>query len=71
MPKYEEQARIFCDAIRAFAKSEDAINNLESYLSYHFPDWLKKYAYDPDNLSAEMKHFAHMYDDYSKEELSA
>lgn len=62
MAKYEEQARIFCDAIRYFSGREDAINNMESYLSYHFAEWLKKFAYDPDNLSAEVKFFAHMYD---------
>jgi hypothetical protein len=62
MAKYEEQAKAFCDAIRDFAKSEDAINNMESYLSYHFPEWLRKYAYDMESLSAEMANFAHMYD---------
>ena len=62
MAKYEEQAKSFCDAIRDFAKSEDAINNMESYLSYHFPEWLRKYAYDMESLSAEMANFAHMYD---------
>lgn len=62
MARYEEQAKAFCDAIRDFAKSEDAINNMESYLSYHFPEWLRKYAYDMESLSAEMANFAHMYD---------
>lgn len=59
---YEEQAKAFCDAIRDLAKSEDAINNMERYLSYHFAEWLKKFAYDPDSLSAEVKLFAHIYD---------
>ena len=62
MAKYEEQAKAFCDAIRDFAKSEDAINNMESYLSYHFPEWLRKYAYDMETLSGELHCFAHMYD---------
>ena len=65
MPNYEKEAAIFCDAIRAFAKSEDAINNMESYLSYHFPEWLRKYAYDMNSLSAELTQFAHMYDSES------
>lgn len=65
MPNYEKEAAIFCDAIRAFAKSEDAINNMESYLSYHFGDWLKVYASDPEQLAYEMKSFAHMYDSES------
>lgn len=62
MARYEEQAKAFCDAIRDFAKSEDAINNMESYLSYHFPEWLRKYAYDMETLSGELHCFAHMYD---------
>ena len=59
---HEEQAKIFCDAIRAFAWSDEAIDNLESYLSYHVPEWMQKFAYDPETLSAEMSSFAHMYD---------
>jgi len=62
MAKYEEQAKAFCDAIRDFAKSEDAINNMECYLSNHFPEWLRKYAYDMETLSGELHCFAHMYD---------
>lgn len=71
MANYEEQAKTFCDAIRYFATNADAIDNMEGYLSRHFCAWMEKFAYDPDTLSAEMKFFAHMYDDYSKEELSA
>ena len=62
MAKYEEQAKAFCDAIRDFAKSEDAIDNMECYLSHHFPEWLRKYAYDMETLSGELHCFAHMYD---------
>ena len=71
MAKYEEQAKTFCDAIRHFATNADAIDNMESYLSRHFCAWMEKFAYVSNTLSAEMKCFAHMFDDYSKEELSA
>ena len=59
---YEELAHEFCAAIKKLASNEDAINNMESYLSYHFESWMKKWAYDPDSITGELANFAKMYD---------
>ena len=60
MNENEKAARVFCDAIRVFAKKPENLENLESYLSHHFDTWLEKYAYDPENLSCEMREFSNM-----------
>lgn len=62
MPMYEQIAEEFCKAIRKLASSENAINNFESYLSYHFPAWMEKYASYPEGLTSEFKAFSEMYD---------
>ena len=54
--KYEEVAKRFCDAIRAF--NEEGLDNLESYLSYHFAEWMNKYANDPEGIAFEMESFS-------------
>ena len=59
---YEELAHLFCAAIKKLASNENAINNMESYLSYHFDSWMKKWAYDPDGITYELERFARMYD---------
>ena len=56
----EVYAKIFCDAIRTIAKKPENIDNLESYLTYHFTGWLNKYGKYPGNLATEMKMFAEM-----------
>ena len=53
-----ECAKMFCNAIRRMANCPDAIDNLESYLSYHFDEWMKKWANCPTDLAAEMKEFS-------------
>ena len=60
MPKYEEQATQFCEAIRTLANKPENLNNLECYLSYGFDKWLTTWANTPENLAAEMKEFAEM-----------
>ena len=60
MRKYEKQAAEFCEAIRTLANNTENLENLESYLSYHFEKWLKTWANSPENIAAEMKHFAEM-----------
>lgn len=57
---YEKEAAQFCEYIRTLASKPDNLDNLQSYLSEHFEDWLKKYAYDPQNMAAEMREFANM-----------
>lgn len=56
----EVYANIFCDAIRTIAKKPENINNLESYLTHNFTEWLEKYANCPETLAIEMKMFAEM-----------
>lgn len=58
MAKYEVLAKQFCDALRAF--DDEHIDNLESYLSHHFPEWMEKYASNPADLVCEMREFANM-----------
>lgn len=56
--KFNQLAHEFAEAVRLFAEKPDNIDNLESYLSRHFEAWMEKYAYDPETLTSEMKHFA-------------
>lgn len=60
MRKYEKQAAEFCEAIRTLANNTGNLENLESYLSRHFPEWISKWANTPEGLAAEMKAFAEM-----------
>ena len=60
MRKYEKQAAEFCEAICTLADNTRNLENLESYLSYHFEKWLKTFANTPEGLAAEMKYFAGM-----------
>lgn len=57
---FEKEAAMFCNAIRTFSENEDNLNNLESYLTYHFRVWIEKFANTPEGLSAELKLFAEM-----------
>ena len=56
--KYEQEATVFAEALRIFAKNPDAIDNIESYLSYHFGSWFEKWANTPEGLAREMAMFA-------------
>ena len=56
----EKAATVFAAAIKTIAKKPANLDNLESYLSYHFTEWLRKYANTPDGIAAEMKEFASM-----------
>ena len=58
MAKYEVLAKQFCDALRALDGAH--IDNLENYLSYHFPEWMEKYAGYPEGLISEMREFSGM-----------
>ena len=60
MRKYEKQAAEFCEAICTLANNTENLENLESYLSQHFSEWISKWANTPEKLVAEMKMFAEM-----------
>lgn len=53
-------AEDFVNAIKTIANKSENLDNLESYLSYHFAEWLERYANTPDNMAAEMLEFAEM-----------
>lgn len=50
----------FVGAIKLIATKPDNLDNLESYLSHHFPEWVSRWANSPEDLAAEMKKFARM-----------
>ena len=60
MKKYTLEAEQFCNAIRELANKPENLQNLESYLEYHFDKWMEKYANTPEDISAEMSEFARM-----------
>ena len=60
MRKCEKQAAEFCEAICTLANNTENLENLESYLSQHFSEWISKWANTPEKLVAEMKMFAEM-----------
>lgn len=56
----ENAAKMFVDAIREISNKNNNLDNLECYLSYHFPEWLEKFANTPGKLAGELKMFAEM-----------
>lgn len=60
MTSTEQAAAQFVAAIRTIAEKPQNLDNLESYLSRHFPAWLSKYASTPEDMAAEMTEFAEM-----------
>ena len=57
---HDNLAKKFCDAIKTMASKPENLDNFELYLTYHFPEWMKKYANDPESLVAEFVDFATM-----------
>lgn len=58
--KMEPIAKDFVAAIKKIARKPDNLENLESYLTYHFPEWLEKYANTPEKITVEITEFADM-----------
>lgn len=58
--KHEQTAKLFCEALRTIAEKSENLENIESYLSNHFVEWMNKYANTPENITAELKNFADM-----------
>lgn len=56
--KYEEQAATVAAAILEIASNPSCLENLECYLSFHFAEWLEKWANDPDSMACELKEFS-------------
>ena len=55
---YSIIASEFIKAIKKLAENPHNLDNFESYLTYHFPEWLKKYANTPAGIVYEFKTFA-------------
>jgi hypothetical protein len=58
---YETEAAQIAEAIRNLAANPSSLDNLESYLSYHFGEWLTKWASTPEDMACEFKEFAKIY----------
>ena len=58
--KYKKEAAQFCEYVRELAGKPDNLDNLQSYLSAHFGEWLAKWANTPQDIAAEMREFAKM-----------
>lgn len=56
----EKAAAVFAAAIKTIADKPANLDNLESYLSHHFPEWLNRFANTPETLAAEMREFANI-----------
>lgn len=55
---YEKEAKRFCKAIKEIAMNESSLDNLECYLSFHFGEWLEKFANTPARMAVEMEEFS-------------
>lgn len=53
-------AELFISAIKELADKPDNLDNLESYLSNHFAEWMNKHANTPEGIATELKNFADM-----------
>ena len=60
-PYEAEAASVYC-SIKKLAENEEALSNLESYLSMHFANWLQ-WANTPEHFAEELHNFATMYDE--------
>ena len=58
--KHEQTAKEFCEVLKTIAGKPENLENLETYLSIHFSKWLDRFANTPENITAELKHFAEM-----------
>lgn len=58
--RIEKASADFVGAIKLIATKPDNLDNLESYLSHHFPEWVSRWENSPEDLAAEMKEFARM-----------
>ena len=58
--KNKQNADIFTEAIKDLASKPENLENLNSYLCYHFPKWLEMWANTPEGLAEEMKNFANL-----------
>lgn len=53
-------ANEFITAIIQLSEKPENIENFKIYLSYHFPEWIEKFANTPEKITAEIKAFSQM-----------
>lgn len=58
--KYSSLAEQFIDALVILADNPQNLDNFELYLSYHFAEWLEKFANTPEGITSEIKSFSEM-----------
>lgn len=58
--KHKHAAAQFVAAIKTIAAEPENLENLECYLSHHFPERLQKHANTPETITAELIQFAQM-----------
>lgn len=58
--KHEQTAKQFIQAIKTISDKPQNLDNLKCYLSYHFAEWLEKFANTPETITAELRSFAEM-----------
>ena len=58
--RYKQLASEFINTIKTIAEKQKHLDNLESYLSNHFSEWLEKYANTPEGITSELKEFSNM-----------
>ena len=57
---YSIMAAEFVKAIKTISEKTKNLDNLELYLTYHFPEWLEKFANTPGGIVSELKAFGEM-----------
>ena len=57
---YNKEAAQFIEAIKTIASKPENLENLESYLSIHFANWINRFASSPEDLVCEIQEFANM-----------
>lgn len=50
----------FAEAIKRLAENPRNLENPQSYLAQHFPEWLERYANTPEKIAKEMLSFANV-----------
>lgn len=58
--KHTEISKQFIEAIKTISEKSENLDNLETYLSHHFSEWLEKFANTPEGITSELKNFAEM-----------
>ena len=56
----EKAAKVFIADIKEIVAKPENLENLKNYLTFHFAEWLNKYAGTPEGMAQEMTQFAKM-----------